>query len=386
MKNYTIFALLAAIVTLFFIFTGFQCASQEMTSAKLYIQRQDWENAEKWLTQETEKNPTNAEAWWLLGNAYMQRGNFKKTLEAYDNCQKNSNEYTDKIAQSKKYVWGQALNKGVGAYNESLKDSTGKAAEFRMKALESYNIALTINPDTFITYQYIAIVHRADGNFESEITTLKDALKHNAPSDLHISLINAYLQKAQAAEAKKDKQQATVEYTNAINAILEARKFDPDNAELLTIMIDLHIRTGKANEAKPYIREAIAKDPTNKMYQYNLGVLLMQTDSLDEAVTHFEAALQADPNYDVALQNIGVAYLRIGDKMKQATQGSDMKKKDDKTYIEKFKKSVGYFEKLSEIKKNDAAVLDLLASAYANANMLKEAKEALEKADSLRKK
>ncbi|MBA4312987.1 MAG: hypothetical protein C0417_10195 [Chlorobiaceae bacterium] len=386
MKKYTIFALLSALVTLFFIFTGFQCSSQEMTSAKLYIQRQDWESAEKWLNQETEKNPTNAEAWWLLGNARMQRGDYKNSIEAYDNCTKNSNEYTERIAQAKKYVWGQALNKGVGAYNQSLNDSTGKAAEFRKQALDSYNIALTINPDTFITYQYIAIVHRADGNFESEITTLKDALKHKAPSDLHISLINAYLQKAQAAEAKSDKEQATIEYTNAINAILEARKFDPENGELLTIMIDLHIRTGKANEAKPYIREAIAKDPLNKIYQYNLGVLLMQTDSLDEAVTHFDAALQVDPNYDVALQNIGVAYLRIGDKMKQATQGSDMKKKDDKTYIEKFKKSVGYFEKLSEIKKNDPAVLDLLASAYANANMLKEAKEALEKADSLRKK
>ncbi|MBI5020952.1 MAG: tetratricopeptide repeat protein [Ignavibacteriales bacterium] len=386
MKNYTIFALLAAIITLFFIFTGFQCSSQEMTSAKLYIQRQDWETAEKWLNQETEKNPTNAEAWWLLGNARMQRADFKKSLEAYDNCSKNSNEYDERISQAKKYIWGQSLNKGVGAYNQSLTDSTGKAPDFRKQALENYNIALSINPDTFITYQYIAIVHRADGNFENEISTLKEGMKHNAPSDLHISLINAYLQKAQAAEAKSNKQEAAVDYNNAISAILEARKLDPSNAELLTIMIDLYIRTGKADEAKPYIREAIAKDPSNKTYQYNLGVLLMQTDSLDEAITHFEAALQTDPNYDVALQNIGVAYLRIGDKMKQATQGQDMKKNVDKTYIEKFKKSVGYFEKLSEIKKDDPAVLDLLASAYANANMLKEAKAALEKADSLRKK
>jgi tetratricopeptide (TPR) repeat protein len=386
MKKYTIFALLSALVTLFFIFTGFQCSSQEMTSAKLYIQRQDWENAEKWLAKETEKNPTNAEAWWLLGNAQMQRGDYKNSVVSYDNCAKNSNEYTDKIAQSKKYIWGQSLNAGVNWFNKSLTAPPESASTFRQRAIGYYNTALVVNPDSAITYQNLAVAQHGENLLDDEIVTLKESIKRKTSTALHISLINVYLTKAQNAEAKSDKQQASVEYTNAIGAIIEARKIDPDNAELLSTMIDLHVRTGKANEAKPYIREAIAKDPANKIYQYNLGVLLMQTDSLEEAITHFDAALQADPNYDVALQNMGVAYLRLGDKLKQATQGADAKKKDDKTYLEKFKKSVGYFERLIVIKKEDPAIWDLMASAYANANMLKEAKDALEKADALRKK
>lgn len=386
MKKYTIFALLSGITALFLIFTGFQCASQEMTSAKLYYQRSDWENAEKWLAQETEKNPANAEAWWLLGNVRMQRGDYKKSVDAYDACSKLSNEYAEKITQSRRYIWGQSLNAGVSWYNKSLTVSEDSSALCRKKAIENYQTALLVNPDSVITYQNLAVAQHGETLYDEEITTLKEGLKRKPTTGLYISLINAYLTKAQIAETKGDKEQMTSEYNNAISAIHEARKFDPDNTDLLSTMIDLHVRIGRANDAKPYIREAISKDPANKVYQYNLGVLLLQTDSLEEAVTHFEAALSADPNYDVALQNIGVAYLRLGEKHKLATQGQDVKKKDDKTYLEKFKKAVSYFEKLTEIKKDDAGVMDLLASAYANANMLKEAKDALEKADALRKK
>ncbi len=385
MKNFTIFALLSIIITAFPIITGFQCASKEMTSAKLYIQRSDWEKAENWLSQEVENNPTNAEAWWLLGQTRVQRNNYKESLVALDNSLKHSNEFSEKIIQIKKDVWGQSLNQGVNLFNKSISASPESAAILRQQAIENYQIALTINPDSVITYQNIAVAQHAQGLYDDEIVTLKEALKKQQTPALFTSLINVYLTKAQDADAKNDKTTATENYNDAITSLLGARALEPDNDELLATMIDIHVRIGKANEAKPYIREAIAKDPMNKIYQYNLGVLLMQTDSLEEAITHFDAAIQQDPMYDVALQNIGVAYMRLGDKMKQAAQNTDLKKETDKTYLEKFKKAVGHFEKLVEIKKDDPNSWDLLASAYANANMLKEAKGALEKSDALRK-
>jgi tetratricopeptide (TPR) repeat protein len=385
MKNYTILAILVFVLSILLL-TGFQCASQEMTSAKLYKQRGDLENAEKWLAQEVEKNPTNTEAWYLLGETRLQRNNYRGSIEAYDACLKNSNEFADKINQAKKYIWVQSINQGVDYYKKSKSASPDSAAKLLQQSINSYKLAISVNPDSLIAYQNLAIAYHVSGNTDEEVSTLKEALKRKPNSALHLSLIEVYLQKAQAAEAKGDKQTATANYNTAIDAIVEARKYDPEDAELLSTMIDIYVRVGRANEAKPYIREAIIKDPSNKVYQYDLGVLLMQTDSLDEAITHFENAIKVDSKYDVALQNIGVAYMRIGDKMKQASQSSDIKKNIDKSYIEKFKKAGEYFKQLTEIKPNDANAFDLLASAYANSNMVKEAKEALEKADSLRKK
>lgn len=385
MKNYTIFAILTLVLSVFLL-TGFQCASQEMTSAKLYIQRSDWQSAEKWLAKEVEKNPTNGEAWWLLGNTRMQMGNYKGSVEAYNASLKNSNEFTDKIYPAKKYIWSQSLNQGVNFYNQSLKASPDSSKMLIEKAIASYGLALEVNPDSAITYQNLAAAYHTQGNLDEEINMLKQSLIRKQNVAVHTLLINAYLQKAQAADAKSDKQGASEDYNNALTAIIDARKTAPDNTELLAAMIDIHVRLGKANEAKPYIREAIEKDPNNKVYQYDLGVLLMQTDSLDEAITRFENSLKVDPKYEVALQNIGVAYMRVGDKLKQAAQTTDVKKIVNKTYLEKFKKATEYFEQLTTVKPDNPNAWDLLASAYANADMVKEAEDALKKADALRKK
>jgi tetratricopeptide (TPR) repeat protein len=385
MKNYTIFAILTLVLSVFLL-TGFQCASQEMTSAKLYIQRSDWQSAEKWLVKEVEKNPTNGEAWWLLGNTRMQMGNYKGSVEAYNASLKNSNEFTDKIYPAKKYIWSQSLNQGVNFYNQSLKASPDSSKMLIEKAIASYGLALEVNPDSAITYQNLAAAYHTQGNLDEEINMLKQSLIRKQNVAVHTLLINAYLQKAQAADAKSDKQGASEDYNNALTAIIDARKTAPDNTELLAAMIDIHVRLGKANEAKPYIREAIEKDPNNKVYQYDLGVLLMQTDSLDEAITRFENSLKVDPKYEVALQNIGVAYMRVGDKLKQAAQTTDVKKIVNKTYLEKFKKATEYFEQLTTVNPDNPNAWDLLASAYANADMVKEAEDALKKADALRKK
>ena len=77
---------LAAIVT-----TGFECASSEMTSAKLYIQRKEYDNAKKQLEKEVEKNPKNEEAYYLLGKEvqYVQ-GDFRGMKESFEQGTGNS--------------------------------------------------------------------------------------------------------------------------------------------------------------------------------------------------------------------------------------------------------------------------------------------------------
>lgn len=386
MKKYTFLTIFLVLAT-YFILTGFQCASSEMTSAKLYISRSEWPSAERSLLKEVENNPTNGEAWWLLGHTFTSQGKFKEAVPALEKSLKITNQFADKIAQSKRYIWGQCLNLGVAYYNKSLNTSADSATLLRSNAIDYYNIALQVNPDSVITYQNLAIAQKAQGLYEDQISTLTEALKRKESINLYLSLIDAYLTVGQNAETAGNREEASANYDKAIDVIKEARKIEPDNEDLLATMITIYVSQGRAGEAKPYMREALAKNPENKIYNYNLGVLLMQTDSLEEAIRHFDLALQVDPVYDVALQNAGVAYMRWGDRIKQAQQTGDIKKlPDEKPYIEKFKKAIEYFKRLTEVKPEEPNAFDLLASAYANANMVNEAKQALEKADSLRKK
>ncbi|HUL43232.1 MAG TPA: tetratricopeptide repeat protein [Bacteroidota bacterium] len=375
-----------ALLFVFLAVTGFQCGSADITSAKLYMQHSDYAKAEASLLKEVTKNPGNTEAWYLLGEARRNQQNYKGMVEAYDNSLKSGKDFEDPIRRAKLNVWGTELNSGVSSYNRVSSASKDSAHILLQNAIDAYQMAITVNPDSTITYQNLALAYHFDGRYDDEISALKTAISHKPTADEYSTLINAYIKKGDVAEEKGMKQEATETYNGAIGVIAEARKFDPSNPDFLRTMIDLYVRTNRANEAKPFIKEAIAQEPSNELYQYNYGVLLMQTDSVKEAIPYFEAALKLHPNYELALRQLGVAHLKLGQGMKDAAQSKDVKTVTNKAYTAEFKKAAEYFKQLTEVKKDDPALWDALASAYANAEMFKEAKQAMEQADSLRKK
>lgn len=395
MKYYSLLVVIVFILVGFAV-TGFQCGSADVTSAKLYIQHEEWDKAEASLTKEVTKNPANAEAWFLLGQTRMKKLNFSGMMDAFNNSLKINKEFEKDISNNKMFVWGQTLNQGVGFYNryvsavkENSQTPKDSARMFLDQAIAAYDTALIVNPDSAITYQNLAIAYHLNGNVDQEISTMKEAVKRKPADDEYTSIINAYIKKGDAATDRNNKQEATEDYNNAIESLHEARAFDPSNQDFLSTMIELYVKLNRTGEAKPYMYEAIAKDPGNKILHFNVGVLLMQGDNIDSikaAITHFDAALQSDPNYEPALQNIAVCNVKIGSELKQAAINSGAKENSDKSYIPYFKKAAEYFQRLTVLKPAESKYYDALATAYANAEMTKEARKAFEKADALRKK
>jgi len=402
MKKLSLLSVCIGISLLLLLLSGFQCGSSEMTSAKLYMSQKNYEKADTALRREIQKNPQNGEAWYLLGRLQLERGNIADAIDALD---KASNTATGKdfaadIQTARTYAWQVSINKGASLYNRSvaLEHDQADAKKdsiriYREAAVSAYRDAITASPDSAMNYQNLAIDQFALGDYESEIATLKEGIKRTKSQSLEPLLIDAYSAKYNAvnqkilkAESAGNKQEAADLYKQALGTVDEARTLYPDNADLVALQIDLYVRSGKAEEAKPSIRTALQKDPNNKVFNYNLGVLLLQTDSLREATPYFEKSLEIDPNYEPALQNLAVTHMKLGDRMKKATQDAGSKKEVNKAYVEHFKKAAGYFERLTTLKPDDANYWDYLASAYANADMVKDAKKALEKSDEIRKK
>jgi tetratricopeptide (TPR) repeat protein len=396
MKKFTVFVFIGMVITAMTV-TGFQCGSSEMTSAKLYMSQKNYEKADTALTKELANNPQNSEAWYLLGRIKLEQGNYEKMVEAFSKSLETGKEFQKDISDAEKYIWQVSINRGASYYNRSaaLEREPGTPKKdsiriYREGAISAYKTALKVNPDSVITYTNLAIAQFALDKYDDEIATLSEGIKQTHTHSLDTIMIDAYRSKLNdynmkivAAEAKKDKQTADGFYAQAITTVNEIRKMYPENTDLMAIQTDFYVRSGRAEEAKPAIRESIQKDPTNKINHYNLGVLLLQSDSLHGAIAEFEMALKSDPTYDVALQNAAVTYMKLGDRVRKANQDS---KEIDKSYIDDFKKAAGYFEKLTEVKKDDATIWEYLASAYANAGMVKKAEEALKKADTLHKK
>ena len=338
MKNFTIFTLVG-LVLISLTLTGFQCGSSEMTSAKLYMSQRNFEKADSALTKELSKSPQNSEAWYLLGRVKLEEGDYSKMAESFDKSLENGKEFEKDITDARKFVWQVSINRGANLYNRSaqLEKQAGttkndSVAIYRENAIQAYKTALSVNPDSTITYTNLAIAQFALDRFDDEIVTLKDGINRTHTHALDTLLIDAYRSKLAdfntkitAAEAKKDKQAATALYGQALTSVNEARAMFPDNTDLMAIQTDFYVRSGRTEEAKPSIREEIAKDPANKVNHYNLGVLLMQSDSLEGAIQEFEAALKSDPAYEVALQNVAVSYMKLADKIRKANQEAGAK-------------------------------------------------------------
>jgi len=408
--NRRLLLLLLLVIAVFtaIIFTGFQCSSSDVTSAKLYLKNENYEKADSSLRKELDKNPANTEAWYLLGYTNLKRGELQKALEAYNRglATPNVEEFRSNIVHDKMYIWQTAVKTGASSFNrisDLQHEGGGKKdsiAYYRKTATEAFKTAITAMPESSVSYKNLAIAQYSAGDYDGEIATLKEGAGKTKDQSFDTLLVDAYsakysdlYQQIQKAEAAGNKTEASSLYTQAFGVISDARKSYPDNPDLRSLEIELYVRSGRANEAKPSILEALQKDPGNKVFNYNFGVLLLQTDSVKESIPYFERAIQTDPSYEPALQNAAIAHMRYGDQMKKAAS-DDMGKKgskapDNKAYVEQFKiavKEIQQLINLNEKTQNNADFWELLASAYANANMTKDAEKAIKKADELRKK
>jgi len=400
MKNLSIVTFIVVVCTSLMI-TGFQCGSAESTSAKLYMQREEWDAAEAALTKEVENNPSNGEAWHNLGQVRLRKGekaldaknyaqvmtHFENMAYAFAKSEDATPDFTEQIRTERIFAWQKSLNAGVELFNRSIKAPADEQMSLRTSAVQMYDVSIGLLPDSVLPYKNASIALQADDKTREALPYLERAQKISADPEILTSIITIYMQMGDDLKATSDEAGANQNYSIALEYLAKAREGSPDDPDIMNGMIDLYIKVGRAAEAIPLMEEGLKKDPKNRDYQYNLGVLLMQSGKLKEALPHFDAALEVDPTYVFALQNAGTANLQIADKMKRATQSDDLKaSKDDKGYVKYFKNAVGYFKKLTEIKPNDPNAWDALGSAYANAGMVKDAQAAITKADELRKK
>jgi len=70
---------------------------------------------------------------------------------------------------------------------------------------------------------------------------------------------------------------------------------------------------GKAAEALPYYRSAVAKEPRNPLYLYYYGVALAETGDTTRATEAFEIILRANPGDALAADALGTIYMVRGE-------------------------------------------------------------------------
>ena len=92
------------------------------------------------------------------------------------------------------------------------------------------------------------------------------------------------------------------------------KKF-PKNLKLADLQGRAYLKAGKTDEFTTNLRSQIAKNPTEPINYYNLGIMLSKDPAKNaEAVEAFKKSVELKPDYADAWQNL--AYLMIGDDAK----------------------------------------------------------------------
>jgi tetratricopeptide (TPR) repeat protein len=450
------------------------------------MQRKDWTNAEKQLLKELENNPQNAEAWFLLGYVRGEQRNFKGMVEAFEKSLELTDKFAKDISQYRLKYWIENFNRGVRYFQRS-RDS----AHYIDKAIEAFQTAILIIPDSASAYKNLAYLYLAKGNIEGAIEPLKKAvelsesLKDTIDLDAlimlgkvyydlgsrHLNRFDTYENRREIrAEMTKDEVKSSLGepdevitpkpepkkrrrrrppepkvekwlykrygltlkfendvlkswelrgqkfengftvfyadstefyaarewYDKAIDIFEKARNINPADEEILSILSNAYINSGRSNEALEMFKASVEQHPENKYFRYNLGVLLLKREQFEDAIKHFKGALEIDPNYESALYNLAASYVNWGVKLKEEGEKVLFRKDiDEKTRLEenkkyeemaneKFKEALKYLEQLVEMKPDDPTLWELLGKIYANLGMVEKAENAFKRADEIR--
>lgn len=375
------------------IFVGFQCSSTEMTSGKLYMQQKNWDKALDAFQKEVAKNPKNAEAWYNLGVIYGEMDQYDKVIESFDKSLAASDEFKSQIQDSKKYYWANLFNNGVKLYQNGsnlTKTNPDSSKILLDKSAKMFEYATELEPDSADTYKNLSFVYLASGDEEKAIQPLQKIIDLEHSEDGYKYLSTIYYDEGTAAKEKystsKDPQdsiKAMDYFNNAIKVAEEGRKYYPNNVDILQILSNSYIYTGKVELALGAFKAGVESDPGNKAYRYNYGVLLLGKDDYAGAEEQFKKAIEIDPNYTNAIYNLAVTYVKWGTSLNKINESN--KEVTDTTYKEKYQMALKYLEKSVELEQNNAATWELLGKVYSVLGKENEAKDAFQKADALRK-
>ncbi len=369
------------LVLIGFTFMGFQCGSTELTSAKLYIQQENYDKAIESLQTEVQKNPKNDEAYYLLGYVYGEKRQYGEMMDAFNKSLSISKNFEKDINSSRIYHWANLFNGGVKQYQKGVNSQDKDSSKVYLdKAAESFQTAIKIEPDSVANYKNLAFVYMNEGDMDKAIDPLKVVIDKEHALDGYRYLGEILYQKG--VKQRETDSVAAVEIFNQNIKILEdGRKYYPNNPEVLLTLSNSYIGANKLDVAKDVFKAGVETEPGNKYYRYNYGVLLLGAQQFEEAEEQFLKAVEIDSTYENAIYNLGVTYIKWGAALSKAA----IEKEDTSmVYKEKYQKALPYMEKIAQMRPNDASVWELLGRVYTILGMDDDATNAFKKADSLR--
>ncbi|MCR4438411.1 MAG: tetratricopeptide repeat protein [bacterium] len=347
------------------------CQSKEVTSAKVYIQQDDWAKATEQLEMAVKIYPQDAEAHFLLGQAYAQRGDFAGMRKEFDASLAISPRFEPRIKHDIERHWVSYFNNGIKRVN------AGQLAA----AKEDFLTCLVIDAKRTEAYKNLGYTYVQLDSLKRAIAMYEKVVEL-APNDkdAYRSLTSLYMQ----AE----------EYPQVLRIADRRLELDPGDVDAIASKALAYDYMGEGDKALGEYEQALQQQPDNPDLLFNLGRLHYLRGNYEKAIEQFEKVIEKNPDDADALVNVGNAYLSIGDQIrKRAVEEEEKGKRFNEKEIEDLKKqiekyhcgAIPYLERAVQLKPDNANAWYNLGVAYVNCGRREDGEKAFDRAAELRK-
>jgi len=318
--------IVATLLIALIVMTG--CQQTAVTSAKVYMQQENYDKAIEQAQQAVEAVPTDAEAHYVLGMAYGKKGMYAEMNEAYTKSLEFSDIHKEDITHDRKIYWVKVFNIGVNQIKQDkIKDAISsfelakkllpeKVETYKNlaychsllkendKAIEIYNQGLEIAPDDLEIKKFIGHIYYTQKEYDKAIEVLAGVIEKADPSSPVYK--DALFDMAYSYDLKGEPENAIKTYENALKLV-------PDDLDLIFNMARVYFLQENFDQAIKYFSQLLEKDPDDFASNLSIGNAYIQKEEYKKAVSYLEKAVELKPDNVNAWNNLGVAYVRIGE-------------------------------------------------------------------------
>ncbi len=376
--------MLTLLLTGAFLFQGFQCASKNLTTAKVAYSNKDYPKAIDYLQKELQQNPNNAEAYAILADIYKEQGNLKLAAESagksFDLA--TTDELKTREQSLMQQIWIESYNNGINTFN----NYNGTNKNVLDSATKSFDIGLSIRPNILDFYRFKGMISELKGDTTKAIELYKSYVNNMQPEvDLAIDknfFLNMPRDRFLRAIGEKPINtitKITEAYdTNFIDIFkindkeLYAFSNANDNGDKLLVYWDYDPSPNLPNDEKT-MQFLFNIEPFGALAQY-----YYQKKDLEQSFKYIDLITKLDPSNNEALRSKLALYQEMGKTDVALTEAQSLIRNDPSNKsswaqlgdlqqnLKNYDEAIKSYEKALEIDPQFDAVLRNLGSAYKN--------------------
>ncbi|MCB9853502.1 MAG: tetratricopeptide repeat protein [Phycisphaerales bacterium] len=289
---------------------------------------EDTTAAQEQFEQATKLDPSDEIAWWGLGRCAQKQKKHAEAITCFRRALDILPNYRDAqsgAAESYRAVGDDDAAKRVLANHEKsinasidndpvlmafsrlsksdeeLVDMAMRQAEAgnRRRAIQALGAMTLLGRDGFTVRRALGILFLDQGETSLSIDEFTKALNFNPDSaEVHSLIANAYTELGQ-----QDQAQTHLERAQALA---------PEDPNVLSVIATLKLAQGNAAEAEKIFKQAIEKAPNNPNVLYRASKASIVLNDLDEARRRLSQCIALAPDYPAALYALGLIELQAG--------------------------------------------------------------------------